>query len=84
VPPVRTVILSLEESPDLDSSSVEALHDFYRFVANDGKRLILARLKDPVQALLQRLASPGFPAQALSGLSVDDAVRLAQAATDPE
>ncbi|MFC5472649.1 SulP family inorganic anion transporter [Paraherbaspirillum soli] len=75
----HTVILSLEESPDLDSSSLEALHDFSNFVGKNGKRLLLARLKDPVYDIMQRTIAPDFPTEFLSALSVDEAVHLALA-----
>ncbi len=74
----HTVILSLEESPDLDGSSVEALADFCTAVLSQNRRLLFARLKTPVQILLTGAAIPGLPIAALSGLSVDDAVQAAQ------
>lgn len=77
-PAVHSIILSLEESPDLDSTSLEALQDFYRFVAGQNKRLLLARLKDPVCDLLQRVAPTDAAAPSFSTLSVDEAVRTAQ------
>lgn len=75
---VHTVILSLEESPDLDSSSVEALQDFCKTVINQNKHLLLARLKTRVQQVLVRAAIPGLPIDTLCSLSVDDAVSVAQ------
>ena len=72
------VILSLEESPDLDSSSVEALSDFCTAVLSQNKHLLFARLKTPAHQVLTRAAIPGLPMAALCGLSVDDAVTLAQ------
>ncbi|QRX83625.1 SulP family inorganic anion transporter [Glaciimonas sp. PAMC28666] len=77
-PSIHTVIISLEESPNLDSSSIEALLDFYRSVAIDGKRLLLARLKGPVYELLTGLKSSVIPVNSLNSLSVDDTVRLAE------
>lgn len=77
--PVHTVILSLEESPDLDSSSLEGLHDFFEFVSDRGLRLLLARLKDPVYDIMRRAVAPGFPLESLSALSVAEAVHLALA-----
>jgi MFS superfamily sulfate permease-like transporter len=74
---VHTVILSLEESPDLDSSSVEALEDFCTAILGEHKRLLLARLKPPAQQVLIRAAIPGLPIETLGELSVDDAVRVA-------
>jgi len=78
-PPVHTVILSLEESPDLDSSSLEALHDFFNFVSSRGLRLLLARLKDPVYDIMKNAVAPAFPLASLSALSVAEAVHLALA-----
>lgn len=74
---VHTVILSLEESPDLDSSSVEALEDFCTAIIGEHKRLLFARLKPPVQQVLMRAAIPGLPIETLGELSVDDAVQVA-------
>jgi MFS superfamily sulfate permease-like transporter len=74
---VHTVILSLEESPDLDSSSVEALEDFCTAIIGEHKRLLFARLKPPVQQVLIRAAIPGLPVETLGELSVDDAVKVA-------
>lgn len=77
--PVHTVILSLEESPDLDSSSLEGLHDFFVFAGSRGLRLLLARLKDPVYDIMKNAVAPGFPLASLSALSVAEAVHLARA-----
>jgi MFS superfamily sulfate permease-like transporter len=71
------VILSLEETFDIDSTSVEALIAFFAWTAQRKQRLVLARLKPPVQTLLEQVVTPGAAAPVLSGLSVDDAVRLA-------
>jgi MFS superfamily sulfate permease-like transporter len=69
----RGLVLSLEETPDLDGTSIEALTDFAAEQARSGVTLVLARLKDPVLALLE--ASLGVTTNTLleSG-SVDDAV----------
>ncbi|GAC1520632.1 MAG: SulP family inorganic anion transporter [Collimonas sp.] len=83
-PPVHTVILSLEESPDLDSSSLEGLHDFFEFAGGRGLRLLLARLKDPVYDILKSAVAPCFPAESLSALSVAEAVHLALAPAGPQ
>nr|WP_180201936.1 SulP family inorganic anion transporter [Pseudomonas sp. SbOxS1]NYU01192.1 SulP family inorganic anion transporter [Pseudomonas sp. SbOxS1] len=75
--PVHTVILSLEESPDLDGTSIEALQEFFVRVHQEGTRLILARLKDDAQAALAALPQVEANAVVLSGLSVDGAVQQA-------
>lgn len=79
--PVNAIILSLEESPDLDSSSLEALRDFAGFAHAAGKRLLLARLKNSVQELLRQADIAGLPPADIIDLSVDDAVAAAQAAS---
>ncbi|AMP06766.1 SulP family inorganic anion transporter [Collimonas pratensis] len=74
---LHTVILSLEESPDLDSTSLEGLHDFFTFVEASGLQLLLARLKDPVYDIMKNAVTPAFPAACLSALSVAEAVHVA-------
>lgn len=69
----RCLILSLEESPDLDGSSLEALGELNEILASGGQSLLLARLKSPAYLALQRAALPGVR---LSMLSIDDAVTL--------
>jgi MFS superfamily sulfate permease-like transporter len=76
-PDTHAVVVSLEDSFDLDSSSVEAMLDFFDWIAGQGKRLVLARLKDPVYELLKRAAATRPSASFLAGLSVDDAVEIA-------
>lgn len=75
---VHTVILSLEESPDLDSTSLEAVRDFYAAMVAQGKQVLFSRLKDAAQDVLTRADIPGLPASAIRGLSVDVAVCNAQ------
>ncbi|WP_085632623.1 SulP family inorganic anion transporter [Pseudomonas sp. R16(2017)] len=75
--PVHTVILSLEESPDLDGTSLEAMQEFFVRVHQAGKRLILARLKHEALAALDALPQTQANGVILSGLSVDGAVQKA-------
>lgn len=75
--PVHTVILSLEETPDLDGTSIEAMQDFFAQVHQEGKRLILARLKHQAASALEQLPELVANGVTLSGLSVDGAVREA-------
>lgn len=80
---IHTVILSLEESPDLDSSSLESLRDFYAALIAHGRRVLFCRLKESAQDLLQRADIVDLPTSSISGLSVDQAVQIASAQLDP-
>ncbi|HEY2345310.1 MAG TPA: SulP family inorganic anion transporter [Xanthomonadaceae bacterium] len=71
---LRHVILSLEESPDLDSTSLEALADFATSLQARGIALRVARLKDDAREVLTSAALPQLPASALDHFSVADAV----------
>jgi MFS superfamily sulfate permease-like transporter len=75
--PIHTVVLSLEESPDLDGTSIEALQGFFVRVHEEGLVLVLARLKHRAQKALARLPEVQGDGVILSGLSVDVAVKLA-------
>lgn len=75
---IHTVILSLEESADLDSTSIEALGDFATRVTGVGQKLLLARVKEPVLRVLSVAGLPSLPANAMTYLSVDDAVEAVQ------
>ena len=48
------LVLSLEESIDLDSTAVEALAEFGAWAGRSRRRVLLARAKDEVQELLLR------------------------------
>lgn len=74
---VEAVVLSLEESPDLDGTSIEALGAFFAQVRGEGKRLVLARVRHEALEVLQALPEAVAPAVLLSALSVDGAVQLA-------
>ena len=71
---LKAVVLSLEESPDLDSTSIEALADFAAQMRQWGLPLVLARTKDTVRELLARVRMDALPASAYAAWSVDDAV----------
>ncbi|GAA0400408.1 Sulfate permease, MFS superfamily [Pseudomonas extremaustralis] len=73
----HTVVLSMEESPDLDGTSVEALAGFFAQVRGEGKQLVLARVRHDAHEVLQSLPEAAEPQVLLSGLSVDGAVKLA-------
>lgn len=75
--PLHTVILSLEESPNLDGTSIEAMQDFFQQMHQQGQRLILARLKHDALTALSALPEVAANGVILSGLSVDAAVQQA-------
>ncbi len=76
-PSLHSVIISLEESPDLDSTSLEALQDFFGFVTQQKKQLFLARLKHPVHEILKQLVPSSLQTASFTDLSVNEAVKLA-------
>ena len=74
-PDTKLVILSLEESPDLDSTTLEALEEFCSWLAARGVQFRVARLKERAREALLRAKLAHLPASALDYSSVDDAVR---------
>jgi len=70
-PAVKVVVVSLEESADLDSTAVEVLGEFRQWLRANGLALRLARVKDDARELLAR-AAPRDPFDCF--WSVDDAV----------
>jgi len=74
-PATRLVVLSLEESPDLDSTALETLGEFCAWLAARGIELRVARLRHTVRDALLRAALAQLPPATLDYSSVDDAVR---------
>ena len=74
-PAVKLVVLSLEESADLDSTTLESLAEFCVWLAARGAQLRLARLKESAREALLLAALPQLTGAALDYSSVDDAVR---------
>jgi len=74
---LNAVIISLEESSDLDSTSIEALREFAQFMRLRGTVLLLARVKDHVRDVLRRVQVPELAESCFSSWSVADAVREA-------
>jgi MFS superfamily sulfate permease-like transporter len=70
---VRLVILSLEESPDLDGTALESLGEFAAWLAARKIVLRVARLKEASRDGLLRAGFSQLPASALDYPSVDDA-----------
>lgn len=70
------LIISLEESANLDSTAAECLLEFAEHLKQQHKMLLLARVKDPIRQLLLTLSEEQF--QDTLFWSVDDAVVYAQ------
>ena len=74
-PAAKLVVLSLEESADLDSTALESLGEYCVWLSARGAELRLARLKDAARDALLRANLPQLSGPALDYSSVDDAVR---------
>ena len=80
----QMLVLSLEETPDVDGTAIEALGQFAARLRADGRQLLLARLKPPVCLALERCGLEALRAAVLSEDSVATVVALAgqRGATD--
>ncbi|OWQ91851.1 hypothetical protein CDN99_05625 [Roseateles aquatilis] len=74
---LNVLVLSLEESADLDSTAVECLLELDRWLAARGVRLVLSRVKEPVRALLAGWDPHGLGDEDRLFWSVADAARQA-------
>ena len=72
---VRALVLSLEESADLDSTAVECLLELNKRLLAHGTLLLLSRVKDPVRELLTRWDPQGLGSEDRLFWSVADAVQ---------
>jgi high affinity sulfate transporter 1 len=77
---VKVVVLSLEETFDIDSTALEALMEGDERLASRGRTLRLARARDPLRDLLRAAGADDLVARA--SYSVDDAVSMAAASLD--
>lgn len=73
---VRAVVLSLEESADLDSTAVECLMELDQALRRDGKILLLARAKTTLRELMGRWDPQGLGNADRLFWSVADAVQF--------
>ena len=73
---VQILIMSLEQSADLDSTAAECLIELADDLKRQNKVLLLARVKDPIRQLLLKLAEEQF--QGKFFWSVADAVVYSQ------
>ncbi len=74
----RVVILSLEESPDFDSTALDALLECQLRLEKTGRTLLLARVKDDLRDLLRVAGSDWLAGDDCCFWSVADAFNAAQ------
>ena len=81
----RAIIVSLEESPDFDSTAADALSEFRARLEREGRWLFLARVRSEIVDLLATYGDPVLASAGIRGFSVADAYDLAKAklATSP-
>jgi MFS superfamily sulfate permease-like transporter len=72
---VQSLVVSLEESVDLDSTALECLQELNGQLRIRGIRLVLARVKEAVRDLLERSDPAGLGHPDRLFWSVDDAVQ---------
>jgi MFS superfamily sulfate permease-like transporter len=69
---IEAIVVSLEESPNLDSTALDALAEFDTHMKTGGIRVQYARVHDHIRRLLERAGLHDMAAR--SSYSVDDAV----------
>jgi MFS superfamily sulfate permease-like transporter len=77
---VKIVILSLEESPDLDSTALDALIECETKLGKLGRRLLLARIREHIRDTLRAVGGGDLASDDRSFHSVADAFAAAQSA----
>jgi SulP family sulfate permease len=82
LPGVHSLIISLEESADLDSTALECLQELDTSLRAQGVCLLLARVKGAVRTLLETADPQGLGNAGRAFWSVDDAARAACGAPD--
>ncbi len=75
---VKIVVLSLEDSPDLDSTALDALMECDIKLAKLGRRLLLARIKEHIRDTLRVAGGGDLASDGRSFHSVADAFAAAQ------
>jgi MFS superfamily sulfate permease-like transporter len=79
----HTIVLSLEETPDVDGTAIEALRVFAAQLRSRNQRLVLVRLKPRALEALARAADDTLPLDALREFSVDECVQAVLAQAPP-
>lgn len=81
LPAARVVIMSLEESPDLDSTALDALLECEAQLWRNGCVLLLARVKDEMREILARAGAGRLASDDSCFWSVADAAAAARRVT---
>lgn len=71
---IHAIVINLEESPDLDATSLEAIQNFVQFTRQNKQYLVFARVKNGAQVVLKMLLPDDQSMVMITDLSVDDAV----------
>jgi len=74
-PGTQTVMLSLEETPDVDGTTIESLRSFAAECVAHGQRFVLVRLKLHTLRALHRAADDMLRADSMYELSVDESLQ---------
>ncbi len=77
-PAIKVVILSLEESPDLDSTALDAMLEFDAQLRLAGRSMLLARVKEDIRDLLRTAGADGLASDDACFWSVADAFAAAR------
>ncbi len=75
-PAIKVVILSLEETFNLDSTALEAIQETDKRIAANGRTFLLARARDPVRDILTAAGADKLVGRAY--YSVEDAAEAAR------
>jgi MFS superfamily sulfate permease-like transporter len=78
---IRTVVLSLEETFELDSTALDALIEFDKAMSASGASVVYARVHDRVRDLLSAAQAGGIVER--SRYSVDDAIATVGSTIEP-
>jgi MFS superfamily sulfate permease-like transporter len=75
---IKVIILSIEESPDFDSTALEALLECGHRLGKAGKSLLLARVKEEIRDLLRTAGADQLASDDCCFWSVADAFEAAK------
>lgn len=68
---ISTIIISMEETPDLDGTTIEVMHTFLNQMTSQNIKVYLCRVKNKPYKVLSRAKLEGLKKQQISPRSVD-------------